>query len=80
MQKSIFQKVMPGIIPIILLATGVWFLFKMGMEPVWAAIAVIIRVGTSYGQPVHIGFYLNPILDKSGKTDREKIVELFNIL
>jgi mannose/fructose/N-acetylgalactosamine-specific phosphotransferase system component IID len=45
MQKSIFQKVMPGIIPIILLATGVWFLFKMGMEPLWAAIAVIILKG-----------------------------------
>jgi DNA polymerase III sliding clamp (beta) subunit (PCNA family) len=36
------------------------------------------RVGTSFGEPVHIGFYLNHVLDGEGKTDREKIVELFN--
>jgi hypothetical protein len=36
------------------------------------------RVGTSFGQPVHIGFYLNPVLYDEGKTDREKIVKLFN--
>jgi hypothetical protein len=36
------------------------------------------RVGTSYGQPVPVGFYLHPLLDNDGKTDREKIVERFN--
>jgi hypothetical protein len=36
------------------------------------------RVGTSFGQPVHIGFYLNPVLDSEGNADRGKIVELFN--
>jgi hypothetical protein len=36
------------------------------------------RVGTSFGEPVHIGFYLNPVLDNEGKTDRGKMVELFN--
>jgi hypothetical protein len=36
------------------------------------------RAGSSFGQPVHIGFYLNPVLDKNGNTDREKMVELFN--
>jgi DNA polymerase III sliding clamp (beta) subunit (PCNA family) len=36
------------------------------------------RVGTSSGQPVHIGFYLNPLLDGNGGVDREKIVERFN--
>jgi hypothetical protein len=37
------------------------------------------RAGTSFGQPVSVGFYLHPVLDSNGKTDREKIVELFNI-
>jgi DNA polymerase III sliding clamp (beta) subunit (PCNA family) len=36
------------------------------------------RMGTSFGHPVHISFYLNPVLDGEGKTDRKKIVELFN--
>jgi hypothetical protein len=36
------------------------------------------RVGTSFGQPVHIGFYLHPVLDNNGNADREKMVELFN--
>jgi hypothetical protein len=36
------------------------------------------RVGTSFGQPVHIGFYLNPVLNGNGGVDREKIVERFN--
>ncbi|GAB6010465.1 hypothetical protein [Dysgonomonas reticulitermitis] len=36
------------------------------------------RVGTSFGQPVHIGFYLNAILDGDGGVDRNRIVGLFN--
>jgi hypothetical protein len=36
------------------------------------------RVGTSYGQPVPVGFYLHPLLDNDGKPDREKIVKRFN--
>lgn len=36
------------------------------------------RAGTSSGQPVHISFYLRPALDKNGKPDRVKIIELFN--
>jgi hypothetical protein len=36
------------------------------------------RVGTSLGQPVHIGFYLDSMLDENGRADREHIVELFN--
>jgi hypothetical protein len=36
------------------------------------------RMGTSFGQPVHIDFYLKPLLDSEGKTDREKIIERFN--
>ncbi|MDR1865546.1 MAG: hypothetical protein LBR08_08245 [Bacteroidales bacterium] len=35
-------------------------------------------MGTSYGQPVHLRFYLHPLMNAGGKTDREKIVELFN--
>jgi hypothetical protein len=37
------------------------------------------RVGTSFGQPADTGFYLNPVPDNEGKTDREKIVKLFNM-
>lgn len=37
------------------------------------------RVGTSFGQPVPVGFYLNPLLNRNGGVDREKIVELFNL-
>jgi len=36
------------------------------------------RMNTSYGQPVHISFYLNPVLDMDGEPDREKIIKLFN--
>ena len=36
------------------------------------------RMNTSYGQPVHISFYLNPVLDIDGEPDREKIIKLFN--
>jgi hypothetical protein len=36
------------------------------------------RAGTSFGQPVPIAFYLDPLSDNEGKTDRKKIVELFN--
>jgi single-stranded DNA-specific DHH superfamily exonuclease len=36
------------------------------------------RAGSSFGQPVHIGFYLNPVLDSNGNADRKKMVELFN--
>jgi hypothetical protein len=31
-----------------------------------------------YRQPQHIGIFLNRILDENRKTDREKIVKLFN--
>jgi hypothetical protein len=36
------------------------------------------RVGTSFGQPVPVGFYLNPLLDGEGNADRGKIVERFH--
>jgi hypothetical protein len=36
------------------------------------------RAGSSFGQPVHIGFYHNPVLDSNGNADRKKMVELFN--
>jgi hypothetical protein len=36
------------------------------------------RVGTSYGQPVHISFYLDSIQEAFGKRDLKKVYELFN--
>ena len=36
------------------------------------------RVGTSYGQPVHISFYLDVLKEAFGKRDLKKVYELFN--
>ena len=36
------------------------------------------RTGTSYDRPVHVGFYLNSMLNENGSVDRAKIVERFN--
>jgi mannose/fructose/N-acetylgalactosamine-specific phosphotransferase system component IID len=45
MQKSIFQKVMSGIVCVTLLTACVWFLSKTGMEPLWATICIILAKG-----------------------------------
>jgi len=36
------------------------------------------RVGTSYGQPVHISSYINPLMGADGNIDREKFINFFN--
>ena len=36
------------------------------------------RMGLTSKEPVHIGYYLNCLLDDSGKVNRENVVKLFN--
>jgi DNA polymerase III sliding clamp (beta) subunit (PCNA family) len=37
------------------------------------------RMNTSCGEPVHISFYIRPLLDRNGNIDREKkIVKSFH--
>jgi hypothetical protein len=36
------------------------------------------RMSTSHGQPVHISFYLRPLIGTGGNIDNEKIINLFN--
>ena len=35
------------------------------------------RTGSSHGQPVHISFYIRPLMDADGNIDREKFIKLF---
>ena len=35
-------------------------------------------MNTSCGQPVHISFYIRPLMDTDGNIDRKKIINLFN--
>jgi len=36
------------------------------------------RMNTSFGQPVHIRFYIQPLMDIDGNFNKEKIINLFN--
>jgi len=44
-QKTVFQKTAQTIILVLLLAVAFWFLSKMGVQPIWAAVGFFFIKG-----------------------------------